>query len=118
LSPQVALLSGQVMLDVPMVALALGALFFFCRYLESQRRWDLTLSALLAAFTALTRYSAAFLPMTLLLLLLLRRQWRLLGRREVLAAGVLALALVLPYYFLAAKTIGWIHLRQAVGTPG
>jgi len=76
------------------------------------------LSALLAAFAALTRYSAAFLPMTLLLLLLLRRQWRLLGRREVLAAGVLALALVLPYYFLAAKTIGWIHLRQAVGTPG
>jgi len=118
LSPQIVLLSGQVMLDVPMVALALGTLFFFCRYLDSQRPWDVIFSALLAAFAALTRYSVAFLPVTLLLLLFLWGRWRLLGRREVIAAGILALALVLPYYLLAARMIGWVHLRQAVGAAG
>lgn len=117
-SPQVVLLAGQVMLDVPMVALTLGSLLFFCRYLEGQRRWDLMLSAIMAAFAALTRYSTAYLPMTLLLLLLLRGRWRLLGKAEVVAAGVLALALVLPYYVVAANVIGWIHLRQAVGASG
>ena len=115
LSPQVVLLSGQVMLDVPMVALSLGALFFFHRYLEGQRRWDLMLAAIMAALAALTRYSVAFLPMTLLLLMLFQGKWRLLGKREVVAAGIFALALVLPYYLLAANAIGWIHLRQAVG---
>lgn len=118
LSPQVVLLSGQVMLDVPMVALTLGALFFFCRYLEGQRRRYLVLSAFLAAGAALTRYSAAYLPMALLMLLLLQGKWKLLGKREVIAAGVVALAVVLPYYLLAAEAIGWIHLRQAVGTSG
>lgn len=117
LSPQVVLLSGQVMLDVPMVALTLGALFFFNRYLEGQRRWDLMLSAIMSALAALTRYSVAFLPMTLLLLMLFQGRWKLLSKKEVVAAGIFALALVLPYYLLAANTIGWIHLRQAVGTP-
>ena len=117
-SPQAVLLSGQVMLDVPMVAFTLGSLLFFSKYLESQRRWDLMLSALLASLAALTRYSAAYLPITLLLFLLFRGKWRFLGKREIIVAGIFAVAMILPYYLLAAKAIGWIHLRQAVGPAG
>jgi hypothetical protein len=116
MTPQIVELSGQVMLDVPMVALALASLYHFERYLDSGRRADVTLAGSFASAAALTRYSAVYLPIALVLLALLRRRGRVMLRPEVLLVAAAATAVILPYYFFAAETVGWLHLVQVSGT--
>lgn len=116
LSPLVFEYSHYVMLEVPTLALALGAIYHFTRYLDAERRRDLALAALLSALAALTRFDAVYLPPLFLLMIAARRRWSLLRRREVLAAAGAAALLVLPFFALMAREIGWFHLRQATET--
>jgi hypothetical protein len=110
-TPYVVFYSRRVMLEVPCLALCLIAIFHFLRYLEQARRRDLFLAAIASALAALTRYDAVYLLVYFAITLALRRPsgwWR---RREVWLAALLALLLVLPYYWLAAREIGWGHAR-------
>lgn len=116
LAPLVFEYSHYVMLEVPTLALALGAIYHFTRYLDSERRRDLALAALLSALAALTRFDAIYLPPLFLMLVAARRRWGLLRRREVIAAAGLAALIVLPFFALMAREIGWFHLRQATET--
>lgn len=115
-SPLVFEYSQYVMLEVPTLALGLAATYHFVRYLAAQRRRDIMLAATFAALAALTRFDAVYLLPLFLCALAVRGRLRLLRRREVWAAAALALALVLPFYFLTAREIGWFHLRQASET--
>lgn len=116
LAPLVFEYSHYVMLEVPTLALALGAIYHFTRYLDSERRRDLALAALFSALAALTRFDAVYLPPLFLMLVAARRRWSLLRRREVLAAAGAAALIVLPFFALMAGEIGWFHLRQATET--
>lgn len=116
LSPLVFEYSRFVMLEVPTLALALGAVYHFTRYLDAERRRDLALAALFSALAALTRFDAIYLPPLFLIMIAARRRWGLLRRREVLAAAALAVLIVLPIFALIAGEIGWFHLRQATET--
>ena len=57
--PGVVLWSNAVMLNIPAMALSVGALYHFRRWLETRRRVDLGLSGALLAMVLLTYYPAA-----------------------------------------------------------
>jgi len=101
LCPLVFLFSHQVMLEVPMLALMLAAIFHFQRYLEEAHRLDLFLTSVASALAALTRYDAVVLLPFFAILIIARRRLDLLRRLDVLLAVALALALTAPYYVLA-----------------
>lgn len=115
-SPLVFEYSQYVMLEVPTLALALAATYHFVLYLDAQRRRDIMLAAVFSALAALTRFDAVYLLPLFLIALAVRGRWHLLRRREVWAAVALALVLVVPFYALTAREIGWFHLKQASET--
>lgn len=112
-SPLMFEFSQYVMLEVPTLALGLAAIYHFVRYLDAERRRDLMFAATFSALAALTRFDAVYLLPLFLIALAVRKRWDVLRRREVWAAVTLALLLVLPFYALTAREIGWFHLRQA-----
>lgn len=116
LAPLVFQYSHYVMLEIPTVALGLAAIYHFVRYLDRERRSDLFLAALASALAALTRFDAIYLLPLFGILVIVRRRWKVLRRKEAIVAGALALALVLPVYAVTAKIIGWFHLKQATET--
>ena len=61
LCPLVFSYSRQVMLEMPTLACALAAMYYFLRYLDDSRRRDVFLAALAAAFSALCRFDAVYL---------------------------------------------------------
>jgi hypothetical protein len=116
LAPLVFLHSHYVMLEVPTLALGLAAVYHFIRYLDANRRSHLFLAALASALCALTRFDAIYLLPLFIILLIVRKRVDILWRREVIVAAGLALVLVLPFYALTAKGIGWFHVKQATET--
>jgi len=112
LCPLVFSYSRQVMLEMPTLACALAATYYFLRYLDGDRRRDLVLAALAAALSALVKFDAMYLLVLFLLMLAMRGRLKLLVRRETIAAALLALALVLPVYVLMIKEVGWGHFRS------
>jgi Dolichyl-phosphate-mannose-protein mannosyltransferase len=112
LCPLVFSYSRQVMLEMPTLACALAATYYFLRYLDGDRRRDLVLAALAAALSALVKFDAMYLLVLFLLMLAMRGRLKLLVRRETIAAALLALALVLPVYVLMIKEVGSGHFRS------
>ncbi len=112
LCPLVFSYSRQVMLEMPTLACALAAMYYFLRYLDDGRRRDLFLAALAAALSALIRFDAIYLLVFFLFMLAMRGRLKLLVRREMIAAALMALALVLPVYVLMIMEIGWGHFRS------
>ena len=100
LCPLVFVFSHQVMLEVPMLALVLAAVFHFQRYLDEAHRLDLFLASVASALAALTRYDAVVLLPFFAILILARRRPDLFRRLDVLLAVSLALAVAAPYYAL------------------
>lgn len=105
--------SRYVMLEVPTLALALAATFYFIRYLDLQQRRDLVCAALASALAALTRFDAVYLGPLFAILLIARKRLNLLWRRDVITVAALALLLVLPFYALTAMGVGWVHVKYA-----
>ncbi len=116
-APLVFAHARQVMLEVPTLALALGAIFHFVRYLDEERCRDLFTAALLAALAALTRFDAAYLLPLFGLLLLVRGRLALLRRKVVWIAAALALVLVVPPYLATIREFGQVHARSIVEAP-
>ena len=111
LSPLVFGYSGQVMLEVPTLALALMTLYHCRRYLDEGRRLHLVLCCLATALTALTRFDGVFLAPLFLIWLAGEGKLRLLGRREVLLGVAGAVLIVAPFYLLTALNMGGAHLK-------
>src|SRR5437667_1848227 len=107
--------SHQVMLEIPTLALGLGATYQFVRFLDLQRRSDLFAAAILSALAALTRFSAVYLLPVFLFLVIVRRKWGLFRRRDAYLAGAVAILLAAPYYAVAAVELGWVYGKLAGG---
>jgi hypothetical protein len=119
-TPQILKYSHFVMLEVPMLALALGATYHFVVYLEQETRRDLCLWGLLCAAAALTRFDVIYLLVLFPVLLTVQRKWGILRRREVLLTIIGTLCLIAPVYLLTASNVGWLHAREVAQTmdPG
>lgn len=114
LVPYVLLYERATMLEIPMIALSLGALHFWRSFLEHERRRDIFLVGLFVALALLTSQKAIVLAPFLILHFLVERRWRLLARWDVWASAIAAVAVVAPWYWLSFGTVALTYER-AVG---
>jgi hypothetical protein len=119
-TPLIFKYSHFVMLEIPMLALALGATYHFVVYLERETQRDLYLWGFLCAAAALTRFDVIYLLVLFPLLLTIQKKWGILLRREVLLTIVGALCLIAPVYAITASNVGWLHAKEVTQTmdPG
>jgi hypothetical protein len=114
LLPAVMVFESVIMLEIPQVALCLGAIFFWLRWVECERRADLWAMAGFAAAAMLTSQKSIFLAVLLGLDLLLNRRFRLLRNWHVWAALIASLGAVLPWYLFSFRTLTTSY-RRAIG---
>lgn len=103
--PYVLLYERVTMLEIPAVSLCLATIYYWVRWLETERPRDLWILATFAAAAFLTAQVAIFLPFFLGLHLLLERRFHLLRRWDVWAALAAVLAVVVPWYLLSLQTL-------------
>lgn len=113
LLPMAFTYSRYVMLEMPTVCLCLWSIERFDHWLQSRKPAALYLAALAASLAALTRFDAAILLPTLLLMVVFSGRMKQLFVWHTLAAVGMAGALVGPVYFLIWKEMGDLHVRQA-----
>ncbi len=111
LSPLVFHFADRVMLEVPTLAWSLMAAFHFRRFLDMERKRDLSLCCLAMALTALTRFDGVFLAPFFLIWLIAAGKWKLLKRPSVLIGVGVAVLAVVPVYYLTAREFGGAHLK-------
>ena len=114
LSPLVLELSRQVMLEIPALAFMMAAIYHTVVHLETDRRLHLWIAALASAAAVLTRFDAAVIAPGMLLVLWLRRDWRVAFRRETWLALVAAGLVTLPVVWLTVTEFGAVHLSTIV----
>ncbi len=110
LSPMVFELSHHVMLEMPALAFALGAVYHFVLYLDDGRRRDIYIAAAAASAFALARYDGFFLLLFFAISLLGLRRFDVLRRRDVWLAAILAMVIVVPIYVPMLAEFGKTHL--------
>jgi Dolichyl-phosphate-mannose-protein mannosyltransferase len=96
--PAVLVFEKTVMLEIPCLALSLGATYFWIRYLLRQRRLDIYWSAIFAAAALLTKQNAVYLIPFAVLSGLAVRGWRMFFTLPVLWAASLCAILITPFY--------------------
>ncbi|OWK42958.1 ArnT family glycosyltransferase [Fimbriiglobus ruber] len=116
-SPVVFDYSRYVLLEVPTLALVLGAVFHFERYLTDLRARDAWLACLFAAAAALTRFDGILLLPYVLIRLTATWNFALVLRRPVVLGVAAALLLTVPYYLLTWREYGTgVTTAAAAGT--
>ena len=106
LAPLVFNYTDYVLLEIPALALVLGSIYHFEKYLKDTRSKDALLACLLAALAALTRFDAVILLPFVLFRLGFARQFGALLRRPVIVGVLLALLLTVPYYLFTWRVYG------------
>jgi hypothetical protein len=102
------------MLEVPALALFLGAIHFWLKFLESEKRRDLLLLALFIVLAMYTSQKSFFLAVFLCVHFVVSWRWRLLKRWDVWASAVVSVLLVLPWYLLTVNRLA-LSYERAVG---
>ncbi len=113
LMPMIFEFSRFIMLEMPTLALCLFCVERFDAWLKEQRTGNLYIAAIAAALAALTRFDAAVLLPTLLLMATFEKKLRQLFTWHVPVATAIALTLIGPTYFIIWREMGDLHLRQA-----
>ena len=113
LMPMTFQFSRFIMLEMPTLALCLFCIERFDAWLTEQRTCNLYVAAVAAALAALTRFDAAVLLPTLLLMAAFERKLRQLFTWHVPIAAAIALTLLGPTYVVIWRELGELHLRQA-----
>jgi hypothetical protein len=103
LMPYMLLYERATMLEIPMIALCLGTLYFWLRFLATERSRYLWMMALFLAAAMLTSQKSVVLVPIIVLHFVAEGRWRMLLRWQVWAAGALSVALVLPWYWLTTR---------------
>jgi len=112
--PSVLLFEKTVMLEIPCLALSMGAILFWTRYLLRQSTGNLYWFAILASAAVLTKQNAVFLIPFCLLSGLSVLGWRMFLRPAVLRAISICLVLVAPFYVLVYR-IHWKTIAMDLG---
>ncbi|MCZ6674105.1 MAG: glycosyltransferase family 39 protein [Verrucomicrobia bacterium] len=104
--------ANQVMLEMPMLACSLAAIYYFVRYVDQQNRLDVVLATLATVFAVLVRYNGVSLVPIFICILLLKKRLDLLRSREVLVCATLGSLFVLPIYGFNLMNYGWVQLNN------
>jgi hypothetical protein len=112
--PGIALWGRQVMLEIPAWCFAAWSVFFVLQYMESGRARSLIAGAVLAVIALYTKQTFLFMIPALALALLWRCGWRVLLRREVWIAVIVAAILVTPLAVITLK-LGKMNADLASG---
>ena len=105
LLPTIMVFESVVMLEVPQLATCLGAIYFWLRWLETERAQDLWIVAGFAAAAMLTSPASIFLALFLGVDFLLQGRFRLLRNWQVWCALSASLAIVLGWYLFAFRSL-------------
>ena len=108
--PYVLVHERVTMLEIPALAVCLGAIHFWLKFSETERSRDLWALAAFSVAGFLTSQAAIFLVFFILMDLVVERRFRLLARGEIWLALLLSAAAVLPWYILTQRT------ERALGT--
>lgn len=101
--PLVVKWSRCVMLEMPTVATALAAVYFFYRYVGERKPGQALLCGLFVLAAIMTKQMALYLLPVFGLYILLKRRWDLLRRWELWASLACVLAVVVPYFLLTFR---------------
>ncbi len=116
LLPSVLLFEKAVMLEIPCLALSVGALYFWYRYLTTERLGSLYWFVLLCSGAMLTKQHAIFLIAVCPLTAVLFGRWRLFLDRRVLGPMAIMTVLVTPFY-AAVIVLHWRTFVTDVVSP-
>ncbi len=98
LLPSMLLFEKTIMLEVPSLALGVGAIRYWLRYLEDERRASLYAFGGWLAAALLCKQTSVYLLLFCLLTLLVTKKWRLLFRRDMILVGLLVAILAGPFF--------------------
>jgi len=115
--PFVLVYERVTMLEIPALALCLGAIHFWLRFQETERHGDLLALTGFVVAAFLTSQKAIFLALFIVVDLVVERRWRLLKRWDVWLALLVSLVAVIPWYLLAARTMTFWSARL-IGLTG
>ncbi len=98
--PTVLLYTKAAMLEVPSLALCIGSIYFWIKYLREETARYLYGFVIFTALALLTKQNAIFILPFCLLTFLATRKWHLLKNWALYRAVALGFVLVAPFYFL------------------
>jgi dolichyl-phosphate-mannose-protein mannosyltransferase len=113
-APSVLLFEKAVMLEIPCLALSLGAIFFWARYLLSESPAAVYLFSLFTSAAFLTKQNALFLIPFCFLSGIGLKGWRLFIRPAVLKAATLGVILTAPFY-IVVYVVHWRTIAMDLG---
>jgi len=111
--PFLLLYERVTMLEIPVLGACLGAIHFWLRFLETERRRDLWTLAAFSAAALLINQKAIFLPLFIVFDFAVERRFHLLKRFDIWLAALVSAAAVLPWYMLASRTLSFWSGRVA-----
>ena len=114
LLPTIMVFESVTMLEIPQVALCLGAIFFWLRWVETEQATDLWALAGFVVAAMLTSQSSIFLAVFLGLDFLLNFRFRLLRTWQVWAALLASVGIVLSWYLFSFRALT-LSYQRAVG---
>ena len=114
LLPSMMVFESVTMLEIPQVALCLGAIFFWLCRVENERTGDLWALAGFVVAAMLTSQSSIFLVVFLGLDFLLNFRFRLLRTWQVWAALLASVGIVLSWYLFSFRALT-LSYQRAVG---
>lgn len=112
--PSVLLFEKSVMLEIPCLALSLGATYFWIRYLLYERPRDLYWVALACSAALLTKQNAIYLLPFCLLSGLIMRGRRVFFHAQMLRALTIFIVLTAPFYTLV-YLVHWKTIAMDLG---
>jgi len=112
--PTVMVFESVTMLEIPQVALCLGAIFFWLRWVENEHAGDLWALAGFVVAALLTSQSSIFLVVFLGLDFLLSFRFRLLRTGQAWAALLASVGIVLSWYLFSFRALT-LSYQRAVG---
>jgi membrane protein implicated in regulation of membrane protease activity len=98
------------MLEIPALAVCLGAIYFWLKFLDTDRRQYMWTLAAFSVAGFLMSQAAVFLVFFIFIHLIVERRFRLLKRWDVWLALLISAGIVLPWYLLTQRT------ERALGT--
>ena len=103
LLPSVLLYEKANMLDLPAMALGVGAAYYWIRYLREERASLLYGFCIFAVLELLTKQQAVYVLLWCLLTIVVMGKWRLVLNRNAVLSVCLSAAVLLPYYLYTVR---------------
>lgn len=112
--PFIQLYSSIVMLEIPLLGLSMGVIYYWRRFQQGGASGHLWLMAVFTVASFLTSQKAIFLAVLVILSFLIQGPYRMLARWDVWAALVGSVSLVIPWYYFTHRMLS-VGMDRAVG---